>query len=147
MGEQFGLTDYEVTDDDHLRLAIDAVHEVGEASQVLAAIYTAAGPNQARTTFASYQKLAAVACCSVRTVKRAVADGGPLMAHGYLQRLGRQPFHANTAKRRRTVSLALTKKAVKAFLRFYKLPRVLVHALQEHGKRSAGLSGCCSRIS
>lgn len=130
MSDVLGLNDYELIQDDHLRLSLQAMHECGEAAQVLAAIWTAAGEGQGRQTFAKIGKLAAVACCSWRTVHRSLEK---LEAFDYIKRHGRQPLSQHTDIKRRTITLSLTKNAIKAFVSYRMLPRVLVHVMQEAG--------------
>ena len=63
----------------------------------------------------------------------AVAVDGPLVRCGYLVRHGRQPIRAGSRKRRRTVTLQLTAKAINSFERYLVLSRFLVHAYRECG--------------
>jgi hypothetical protein len=107
--------------------------ELGEATQVLAALTIAAGPEQKFKTFAAKGKLAGIACCSEKTIQRALAVNGPLVTGGWVKRHGREHGPAG-GRKRRTVSFSLTRKTVEAFdEKYHTLPRSIVLDAQANG--------------
>lgn len=103
------LTHPRIRLDDHIRLPVDVVRDVGEHAIVLGAIFVAAGHGEC---FASQLKLAEVAGVSRRTVNHAISR---LVDRGWLVHFGRQPFGKRTSRKRRTVTIRLTDRAQRAF--------------------------------
>ena len=131
-GEFYPLTDERICLQDHLRLAQEIVQDVGPAALVAAAIYQAVDDRQC---YVSADKLAELACCCTKTVGRAISPNGPLVKNGWLVYVGRQRFSAHVSRVRRTPTVQLTEKALKALDgRYHALPRAIVGFFQEKNR-------------
>jgi len=114
----------------YIKLLVDAMHDVGPASQTLAAILDVTNSQ----TFVGRDKLAAIAGLSVRTTERHLLK---LEAHRWIKNLGRQAGDDKSWKRR-TCTIKLTPRTLAALRRdsqngvppYLQLPKWLTRCLK-----------------
>jgi hypothetical protein len=125
--EELSLIDHECLAADFIPLPRVACHEIGAATQTLGAVLRVCGIGNSNRTFACIRIIADCAMLPARTVKRHIET---CIDAKWLASKGRERLGRSTYRRRRTVTLELTAKAIEKRKPFGVLPRWAAHHLR-----------------